>query len=88
MTKNTRRQAAQSRKTKNAFTPLTYHQLKELVKTKIISKTSPKNSLSRTNTHNIIELLNEELLTCSICLELLLSPVLADCGHTFCLKCA
>ncbi|MCB0368874.1 MAG: hypothetical protein KDD45_05335 [Bdellovibrionales bacterium] len=33
-------------------------------------------------------LVNEEVLECSVCLQLMLSPVLAQCGHSFCLSCA
>lgn len=33
-------------------------------------------------------MLNEEILSCSICLQLLMCPVLAQCGHTFCLHCS
>jgi hypothetical protein len=33
-------------------------------------------------------MLNEEILSCSICLQLLLNPVLSQCGHTFCLHCS
>ncbi|MCB1084324.1 MAG: hypothetical protein KDK61_08425 [Simkania sp.] len=32
--------------------------------------------------------MDEEVLTCSVCLQLLLSPVQAQCGHPFCLSCA
>ena len=34
------------------------------------------------------QMLNEEMLSCSICLQLLLFPVLAQCGHTFCRHCS
>jgi hypothetical protein len=33
-------------------------------------------------------LINEDVLTCSICLQILLSPVQSPCGHTVCLSCS
>ena len=66
---------------------LTYSALTHLVKTKLIRK--PLSSTpSEVDTHHFRVLVNEDVLTCAICLQLLLSPVLTECGHSFCLACA
>lgn len=38
--------------------------------------------------HKLQEVLHEETFECPICLQTFLWPVIAECGHTFCLPCA
>lgn len=42
----------------------------------------------RASAHRMRLLLSEEALECPVCLQTLLWPVLAECGHHFCLPCA
>ena len=86
MGKNTRK-PAQPRKPKNTPLPRSSPTLALFAKHKLIRKT-PAHLQQHPHSDRIRSLLNEDLLTCSICLQLLLSPVLAQCGHSFCLTCA
>lgn len=66
---------------------LTRKQLRDIVKNKMVEKSTLRGraviSWERLN-----RFVSEETLSCSICLQLLLKPVLGQCGHTFCLPCA
>lgn len=86
MVKNTRKPST-SRKPKHPLLSLTSPILVSIAKHKLIRKTCPPSS-SKLNLDQIHSLINEDVLTCSICLQLLLSPVLAQCGHSFCRACA
>ena len=85
MRKDTR--SGGGRKPKAPLQQLSPRGLREKTKTKFISKgrqqLNPQLQSSR-----ISELLSEEILSCSICLQLLLWPAFAQCGHSFCLCCA
>ena len=86
MVKNTRKPAA-PRKPKHPLLSLTSPILVNIAKHKLIRKTCPSPSF-KPNLDQIQSLINEDVLTCTICLQLLLSPVLAQCGHSFCRVCA
>ena len=36
----------------------------------------------------ISQLVDEEMVSCSVCLQIFLKPVLTSCGHCFCLQCS
>lgn len=86
MGKNPRKPAA-PRKPKHTLLPLSSPILANLAKTRLIKKT-PSHSLPIIHPDQLGALVDDEVLTCSICLQLFMSPVLAECGHPFCLVCA
>ena len=86
MAKSTRKPGS-GRKPKNQPLSCKSPVLALIAKNKLIHKTC-EHSCTGPHAAKLRELVNEEVLSCSICLELLLSPVLAQCGHAFCLHCA
>lgn len=86
MGKTTRKPAA-PRKSKFTSLPHGSQTLVHLAKTKLISKT-PRDLSEILCADRIRGLVDEEVLTCSVCLQLLLVPVLTQCGHCFCMGCA
>ena len=86
MGKNTRKPAV-TRKTKHTPLANTSSQLVTLAKQKLIRKDSTHSPPIFTK-HHMKQLVTEDILECSICLQLMLTPVLAQCGHSFCLLCA
>lgn len=86
MGKTTKKTGA-GRKPKQTFIRLPIPTLREKTKSKYITKRD-RGDKSELILPRISKLLNEEILSCSICLQLLLRPVLAQCGHSYCLFCS
>ncbi len=87
MARKTRKQTAKEDKT-NPHKIISKKHFRHLLK-KQLKKRSEDNLPASTNLLNKLDsLVDEETLTCTICLQLFINPVLAQCGHAFCLGCA
>lgn len=72
---------------KKRFESLGYKAYRNLVKQKFLRKRKLCVSDETVNIR-LKGVMREEMLECPICLQLLLRPVAAECGHVFCLTCA
>jgi hypothetical protein len=72
---------------KKPFPRISHQQCRTLIRDRLANgrQTTRHN---HPNAHKLRPVLHSETLECPICLQTLLWPVLAECGHLFCLPCA
>jgi hypothetical protein len=54
------------------------------MKTKLRRRSTPRKNIAWPQLSTLI---NEEMCSCVICTQLLIAPVVLDCGHIYCMQC-